>query len=315
MKEENFENEIDLYDLMLSLWEKKDFLIVFLVLSAFLSVSIALWLPNRYTSIAVLMPKSGSSTSLSNALGLPDMGGLSRIAGLDSGSSGNLNVDLAKKLFTARSFVLNFVNQYDYLPEVMVAEDWDASTNQIKYDFFGYDPSTDKLTYTPSDDDLYKAFVDGFKIETDRQTEFVTIEYIHFSPSFAKQVLERLIFDVNDNVRKREITKLSKSIDYLNTKFSETSSLELKQVFIGLREGKIKDLMLAEIDEFYVLDVVDPPSLPYLKTSPKRAMICILGTIFGGIFAIFILLIARFFNYDIDFSFKPLRLIFHEINK
>ena len=39
------------------------------------------------------------------------MGGLSRIAGLDSGSS-DQNVELAKKLFTARSFVINFLNKY-----------------------------------------------------------------------------------------------------------------------------------------------------------------------------------------------------------
>jgi Chain length determinant protein len=197
----------------------------------------------------------------------------------------------------------------------MAAEDWDASNNQIKYDFFGYNSETDKLTYEPSDDDLYKAFLDGFNIETDRQTGFITIEYLHYSPYLARELLKRKILEVNNDVRKREVTKLNKSVDYLNAKINETSSLELKQVFIGLREGKIKDLMLAEIDEFYVLDIVDPPNLPFLKTSPRRAVICILGTIFGGLFGIFSLLIARFFNYDIDFSFKPLRVIINEIDQ
>ncbi|MDC0222853.1 Wzz/FepE/Etk N-terminal domain-containing protein [Gammaproteobacteria bacterium] len=308
------DNEIDLYDLMISLWKKRNLIFVFITLAAIISVSIALWLPNKYTSSAVLMPKSGSSTSLSSALGLPDMGGLSRIAGLDSGSS-DQNVELAKKLFTARSFVINFLNKYAYLPEVMAAEDWDASNNEIKYDFFGYDLEADKLTYQPSDDDIYKSFLDGFNIETDRQTGFITVEYLHYSPYLARELLNKKIFEVNNDVRKREVEKLNKSVDYLNTKISETSSLELKQVFIGLREGKVKDLMLAEIDEFYVLDIVDPPNLPFLKTSPRRAVICILGTIFGGLFAIFSLLIARFFNYDIDFSFKPLKVIINEINK
>ena len=88
----------------------------------------------------------------------------------------------------------NFLNKYAYLPEVMAAEDWDASNNEIKYDFFGYDLEADKLTYQPSDDDIYKSFLDGFNIETDRQTGFITVEYLHYSPYLARELLNKKIF-------------------------------------------------------------------------------------------------------------------------
>ena len=308
------DDEIDLYILMIRLWEKRNILILFTLVGAFISLFLALfWFPNMYTSTAILMPKT-SSSSLSNALGLPDMGGLSKVVGIGSSSS-DPNVDLAKQLMTSRGFVIDFLNNNDYLPEVMAADGWDASSNKIKYDLFGYDVNEDSLTYNPSNDDIYKSFLNGFGINTDRLTQFIVIDYLHFSPYFAQEVLDKMILAVNDDVRKREVKKLNKSIGYLNNKIEETSSLELKRVFITLRESNIKDLMLAEIDEFYVLDIIDPPNRPFLKTSPRRALICIMGTMFGSIFGIFLLVIFRFFSYDLDLSYRPLKVIINATEK
>lgn len=310
-------NEVDLYDLLIRVWSYRNILLLFSSLAASIALAVAIFAwSNMYTSTSLLMPKSsGSGGSLSQALGLPDMGGLSKVVGLDGGSKGDAHIDLAKTLLTSRGFILDFIERHDYLPEIMAATNWDRGSNMIIYDNRGYDKDIDKLTFNPSDDDIYKNFLNGFSISTDRATQFVTIEFIHFSPHFAQEVLDRLIIDVNKNVKIRETNRLKKSIEYLNNQLEETPSIQLQQVFISLREANVKDLMLAEIDEYYVLDIIDPPNIPFLKTSPRRTFILIFGTLFGPIIGIFFIVLARFFHYDPKLTFLPIKFELLPISK
>ena len=290
------EKEIDLYDLVLALWRRRNVIILFSSVAAIISLSIALfWFSNVYTSSATLMPKNPDSSGVSlKSLGLPDLGGLSGIMG-GSGTD-NPNLNLAKKLLTARGFIVDFVEKEDYLPEILVSEDWNPASNSLIYDGKGYDSNKDKLTFQPTHDDIYKNFMDRLFYSVDRETQFISIEFQHFSPYFAKEVLTKLIIEVNSEVRRREVERTKKSIEYLNNQVEKTSSVDLKFLFNKLRESNLKNLMLAEIDEYFVLDVVDPPTLPSKKSFPRRALICTFGTFFGFCLSIFFIATMRFFK-------------------
>ena len=126
----------------------------------------------------------------------------------------------------------------------MVSEDWDSSLNSIIYDKDGYDFEKDKLTFKPTDDDIYKNFVDRFFMVVDRETQFITIEFDHFSPYFAQEALFKLINEVNSEVRRREVDRTKKSIEYLNNQVEKTSSVDLKFLFIVLLTCKNKEEIL-----------------------------------------------------------------------
>ena len=309
------EKEIDLYDLVVALWKRRNVIILFSSIAAIISLMLALfWFSNVYTSTATLMPKTSSTSGVSlSRLGLPELGGLSNIIGASGSNDPNLN--LAQKLITARGFIVDFVEKEDYLPEIMVSEDWDSSSNSIIYDKDGYDFEKDKLTFKPTDDDIYKNFVDRFFMVVDRETQFITIEFDHFSPYFAQEALFKLINEVNSEVRRREVDRTKKSIEYLNNQVEKTSSVDLKFLFNKLRESNIKNLMLAEIDEYFVLDIVDPPTLPSKKSFPRRAIICTFGTFFGFCLSLFFIATMRFFRYDISLTFRPLKLSFIALDK
>ena len=66
--------------------------------------------------------------------------------------------------------------------------------------------------------------------------------------------------------------------------------------------------MLAEIDENFILDVVDPPFLPTEKSKPYRALISVFGTFFGFLIGLFILGIFQLMRYEIIFSLFPFKL-------
>ena len=94
----------------------------------------------------------------------------------------------------------------------------------------------------------------------------------------------------------REIDKLDaqNSIDFLK-KSSQTVSIQsIKEVVSKLLEGQMQTLMLASSNKAYVFKTINSPIVPEDKSRPSRAIICILGTVLGGIMSI---LFVLFQNY------------------
>jgi LPS O-antigen subunit length determinant protein (WzzB/FepE family) len=52
--------------------------------------------------------------------------------------------------------------------------------------------------------------------------------------------------------------------------------------------------MMAEATPDYAFVTVSPSMVPEKRSQPNRAMICILGTIVGGIFSVFLVLIMHY---------------------
>lgn len=69
----------------------------------------------------------------------------------------------------------------------------------------------------------------------------------------------------------------------------------MREVFYQIIEEQIKNKMLAEATPEYVFSTVNRAMLPEVKSKPKRAIICVLGTLLGGILATFFVLIRHFF--------------------
>jgi LPS O-antigen subunit length determinant protein (WzzB/FepE family) len=54
--------------------------------------------------------------------------------------------------------------------------------------------------------------------------------------------------------------------------------------------------MLTMVKKEYVLKTIDPAQVPDTKDKPKRALIVVLGTIFGGLVSMLIVLTRYFYN-------------------
>ena len=53
-------------------------------------------------------------------------------------------------------------------------------------------------------------------------------------------------------------------------------------------------VMLAEVRPEYVFKTIDPAVVPEEKSKPSRALICVLGTLLGGMLGVVIVLIRHF---------------------
>ena len=55
-----------------------------------------------------------------------------------------------------------------------------------------------------------------------------------------------------------------------------------------------KNKMVAEASPDYAFVAVSPSMVPEEKSQPKRALICILGTLLGGMLSVFIVLVTHY---------------------
>ncbi len=65
----------------------------------------------------------------------------------------------------------------------------------------------------------------------------------------------------------------------------------MQSTFYKLIEEQTKSLMLAEVQDEFIFKTIDPSVVPEIKTSPKRALICVLGGVLGGGFGLTIVLV------------------------
>ncbi len=291
-------DEIDLRELFSILWAGKLVIIAVTFLFAVAGIGTALWLPNIYESEATLAPaeesQSGGLSALAN-----QFGGLASFAGLNLGGGNNDKTALAIEVIKSRKFVSDFIERHDLLPELMAVKKWDNVSNQLIYDSEIYDVSNKKWTRSvtlpkksePSMQEAYKVFSKKLNIKKDSETGLIKISIEHQSPYVAKKWVDWIIEDINETMKKRDVSEAYKSKKYLTELALNTNVTDITSVLYKLIEEQTKTIMFANVRDEYVFSTIDPAIVSEDKTKPKRAIIfglsIILGIIFGVIFVFF----------------------------
>ena len=295
------DDEIDLKELFMVLWSGKWLISAVTGLAAAISVVVALSLPNIYTASALLAPAESSGGGLSGLM--KQYGGLASLAGvsLPGGEEGS-RAQLGMQLMKSRAFIGDFVERRDILPELMAVESWDAGSGDVVFDPESYDAASKKWVRdieppkspTPSAQEAHKAFSAVLGVSQDKQTGYVTVSIEHQSPVIAAQWVNWLVEDVNAAVKAQDVAEAEKSIEYLKQQVANTSLADLQAMFFELIQSQTETVMLAEVRPEYVFKTIDPAVIPEEKSKPSRALICVLGTLLGGMLGVVIVLIRHY---------------------
>jgi LPS O-antigen subunit length determinant protein (WzzB/FepE family) len=73
-----------------------------------------------------------------------------------------------------------------------------------------------------------------------------------------------------------------------------TGLSEIKLVIAKLLQDETKKLTLIEANQAYVFDYIDPPAVMEQKSEPRRAIICIIIALLGGILSVVLVLIKHY---------------------
>ncbi|EGQ9194570.1 LPS O-antigen length regulator [Vibrio parahaemolyticus] len=293
-------DEIDLRELFKALWRGKWVILATTFVFAIGSVLYALSLPNIYKADALLAPtESSNGGGLSKMAG--QLGGLAALAGVNLGGSESSQADLAIQVMKSRRFIEAFVEKHDLLVPLMAAKEWDLENNKLILNEKIYNPNTDEWLRspkglrgaTPSPQEAYQVFnKEVLSVSQDKDSGLYTISVKYYSPFLAQQWVTWLVDDINKVMRERSISETTQNLNYLNKQLQKTAVADMQATFYKLIEEQTKSLMLAEVQDEFIFKVLDPAVVPELKDSPKRALLCIFGALFGGVIGVTIVLVG-----------------------
>ncbi|EHR42104.1 Wzz/FepE/Etk N-terminal domain-containing protein [Alishewanella jeotgali] len=296
------DDEIDLRELFSAIWQGKWIIIATTFLFAVAAVFYAIRLPNIYQSEALLAPVTEDSS-----MRMPgQLGGLAALAGFRPGM-GNEKTNLALEVLKSRDFIGRFIDKYDlYLP-VMAAKGWNPTDNSLKINPKVYDVETEQWVRKvkppfkpkPSVQETYTRFIKTMSVSQDKSNGMVKISVQHYSPFLAKQWVDSLVTEINEDIRQRDLNQAQRSITYLNEQIAQTNIADARAMLFSLIEEQTKTLMLANVRSEYVLKVVDPAVVAEKKAKPARALMVALSIIIGGMFSV-IFVIGRHFNRKVS---------------
>ncbi len=295
------DDEIDLAELWRAIWQGKWLIIAITTVFAIASVAYALSLPNIYKSEALLAPAAQESGGMGGLAS--KFGGLASLAGINLGGGGGIDkTALALEIMKSRVFVTKFIKQHDLLVPLMATKGWDQANNQLIYEADDYNFEDEKWVRQvkapfkpePSSQEAYKEFKKIVSASQDKTSSMVTISVKHYSPEIAKQWVDWLIDAINEEMKTRDLSEAQKSISYLEQQLTKTRLNDLQNVLFEIIEEQTKTIMFAEVREQYAFKTIDPALVPELKDSPKRALMCVLGVLLGGMLGVMLVLIRYF---------------------
>ena len=296
-----YDDEIDLRELFGVLWAGSRKIIAITAVFAFVSVIYALSVPNQYTATALLAPAQSDSSDLSGALS--QMGGLASLAGVSIGSGESSEAQIAQEIMKSWSFIDGFIADNDLAVELCAVQDWSQGSNELLINDGVYDTENKQWLSSKNECDvrgppsswvLFQAFSERLVVSENKKTGLVAVHIEYYSPQIAKQWLDMYVAAINAHMQQRQVEKVTNNINYLQYQIEKTSIAEMREVFYTIIEQQTKNKMVAEASPEYAFVAVSPSMVPEEKSQPQRALICIIGTLLGGILSVFLVLIMHY---------------------
>ena len=296
-----YDDEIDLRELFGVLWAGRMKIIAITALFAVVSVIYALSVPDQYKATVLMSPAQSSGGGLSGALG--QLGGLASLAGVSIGGGESSEAQVAQEIMKSWNFIESFIESNDLAVEVYAAEGWSKSSNSLQIDNDLYDESGSQWLVEsddtgelgpPSSWKLFERFLEMLSVSEDKKSGLVSVSIEYYSPLIAKHWLDLYIAAINGHMQERKMAEVTRNISYLEAQIKKTNIAEMQEVFYTIIEEQIKSKMLAEASPDYAFVPVSPSMVPEQKSQPKRALICVLGTLLGGMLSVLWVLVLHY---------------------
>lgn len=299
----NVEEEgIELLDLWCVFWQGK-WLVAFVV---FIAVLVAgglafFYLPITYKSDAVLIEIKQDKTSLNGLSGL--IGNLP--IPIDLPGSNQISII---SFLDSRTLKERLISKYDLLP-ILYKNIWDPEGKKWLVEESDMEPTPIKVLQNEVLEDIYR-------VRKDKQTSLVTISWVDESPQFSKDMLDRVIAELNFFLDNEYISNARKEREFVEERLAlATQELEYWERQVPTEQTTLaritrerlaaqtvytelrKQLELARISEArenISFKVLDAPFVPEERYKPKRILIVLLSAVASFFFAVFLVFFLQF---------------------
>lgn len=280
---------------ILKKWKTITFISLILTLA---SIIIALVIPNKYTSeslseITLYENKRAQNNGLSSILG-------GALTGVNT-----QNGEILLKVLFSRDFVSDIFDSDDMI-KIIASKKFDQTKNILVIDSNIYDSKLKKWQIKTVDDEppldlVYKVYRDTVKANIEDDA-FLRVSVQHYSPIFAWEMHEKILYKLDEYFKNRSKTQAQKSIDFLQEKIVENKNTSLDKNFAQLLTMNIEKLMLSDSNNGYSIKVIDKPKIPYKKSYPNRTLLVIFAFLTSIFFSVSFVLMQ--YQFKIKFEFK-----------
>jgi len=274
------ENEIDLLELIRTLLQSWKLIVGITIISTGLAVTHALLSPEVFKAETLLAPTQDEKSGVSSSIG--QFGGLAAMAGISIPSDSNTEQVIAT--LESRKFLTLFINNNKLLP-VLFENLWNAE-KQV------WILETDQEE--PSPNDGYSALGGAITIDEDKKSGLITLSILWRDPEIAAQWANDLVKQLNEQLRAQAIQDSKKRVGYLEQELAKTTLKDMREVLYSLLESEKQKAMLANVNEDFALEVIDPAVAPEVREKPKRKLIVALGGVSGGFLGVFAVFFLQF---------------------
>ncbi|MEN9018816.1 MAG: Wzz/FepE/Etk N-terminal domain-containing protein [Hellea sp.] len=309
MKDISTTEDIDLRLIFAIIWSGKISIVTSSILFTIVAFLYAYNLPNVYKAEVLLSPVHQETSGFGGLTS--QMGGLASIAGLSLGREpGENKTKLGIEVLKSRLFFESFSENNNVLIPLFAAKNWNPESMELVLDDKIYDQKTQKWVRpassfagrVPSIQEAHKAFLKTLNIIEDKDSGLFRIEIIHVSPVVAKNWVDKLIIEINENIRKKDVNKAINSIDFLKEQISNTQLTELRSGLYELIQSQTETIMLANASPEYLFQTIDPAVVSEQKFGPNRVLIIILGNILGAILGVLFVFFIQYKRKNVSDS-------------
>lgn len=217
--------------------------------------------------------KGGGLASLTGSFG-----GVAELAGLSVGTGGGAR-ESAIAYLKSRAFIEDFIKEKNLLP-ILYSDRWNADKRKWIID----DPKK-----VPSLWSAYRLFsLQILTVAVDKKSGLITLSVVWKDRDQAVDWANDLIRRANAKLRQKAISEAELSLGYLEKELQKTSVVEVQQAIFRVMESQIKTKMMANVQEQYAFNIIDPAALmdegAYVK--PNRLMLLVLGFVGGGLLGV-----------------------------
>ena len=274
------EDEIDLLELIRTLLEAWKTIVGITLVCIGLAVAYALYAPEVFKAETLLAPASEEKSGASSALS--QFGGLAAMAGISIPSDSNVEQVVAT--LNSRKFLRHYIDGKKLLP-VLFEDIWDADNQSWMV------PSVED---EPTEQKAVDAFKEILSVDEDKKSGLITLSISWKDPEVAAEWANNLVKQLNEQLREQAIADSKKRVGYLEQELAKTTLQDMRAVLYNLLESEKQKAMLANVNEDFALEVIDPAVAPETREKPKRKLIVALGGVCGGFLGIFAVFFTQF---------------------
>ena len=109
----------------------------------------------------------------------------------------------------------------------------------------------------------------------------VVLNVEHISPIFAKDLLNKIIDEINLYSKEKELARVDKAISFLEKEYLNNNASIVDKSISTLIGTELQNKMIANTSDEYMLEIIDEPFVPEYKSKPNRLLILILAFLCG----------------------------------